>query len=65
MAPEHRRAKRMEQKETAHRTCPACGSTDYVFRGRKKIEAEPGKQAAVETKYRCRACGKEWRVKAD
>jgi transposase-like protein len=46
-----------------HRTCPACGSTDYVFRGRKKVPAEQGQPAAVETKYRCRACGKEWKVR--
>lgn len=42
------------------KTCPACGSNDYQFRTRKKIE-EP--EPAVETKYRCKACGHEWRVR--
>jgi DNA-directed RNA polymerase subunit M/transcription elongation factor TFIIS len=47
------------------RTCPKCGSDDYTFRHRKKIEADPeeGEPPAVETKYRCKACGKEWRVR--
>jgi transposase-like protein len=53
----------MDQQQTARRTCPACGSSDYVFRGRKKIAAEPGQEAATETKYKCRACGKEWKVR--
>jgi YgiT-type zinc finger domain-containing protein len=53
----------MDQQQTASRSCPACGSSDYVFRGRKKVEPEPG-QAAVETKYKCRACGEEWKVRA-
>jgi DNA-directed RNA polymerase subunit M/transcription elongation factor TFIIS len=49
--------------ETAgKRFCPACGSGDYAFRGRKKVEAEPGKQE-IETKYRCKACGHEWKVR--
>jgi DNA-directed RNA polymerase subunit M/transcription elongation factor TFIIS len=47
----------MEPNETASRTCPKCGSGDYQFRSRKKIE-EP---KAVETKYRCKPCGHEWR----
>jgi len=45
------------------RCCPECGSREYVFRGRKKVPAEAGRPAAVETKYRCRACGKEWKVR--
>jgi DNA-directed RNA polymerase subunit M/transcription elongation factor TFIIS len=45
------------------RTCPQCGSGDYAFRSRKKIEAADGQEVAVETKYRCKACGHEWRVK--
>jgi transposase-like protein len=44
------------------RTCPECGSYDYQFRNRKKV-AEEGKGEAVETKYRCKACGHEWRVR--
>jgi DNA-directed RNA polymerase subunit M/transcription elongation factor TFIIS len=45
------------------RSCPQCGSGDYAFRSRKIIEAADGHEAAVETKYRCKACGHEWRVK--
>jgi transposase-like protein len=41
------------------KTCPACGSGDYMFRSRKRIEAAEGQQAAVETKYLCKSCGKE------
>lgn len=53
----------MDQLVNPARCCPKCGSSEYVFRGRKKVTAEAGKgrAAAVETKYRCRACGKEWR----
>jgi DNA-directed RNA polymerase subunit M/transcription elongation factor TFIIS len=54
----------MDQQQAAARNCPACGSTDYVFRGRKKIAAEQGQPAAVETKYRCKGCGNEWKVRA-
>jgi transposase-like protein len=48
------------------RTCPACGAADYLFRGRKKIADESGKNegGTVETKYRCKACGEEWRVRS-
>jgi transposase-like protein len=53
----------MDPKQ-ASRTCPACGSDRYEFRSRKKFEAEPGQQPAVETKYRCKSCGKEWRDRA-
>jgi transposase-like protein len=52
----------MSESQSASKTCPACGSTDYVFRSRKKVAATPG-QEAVETKYKCRACGKEWKVR--
>lgn len=45
------------------KTCPKCGSGHYLFRSRKKIEAADGREAAVETKYRCKACGHEWKVK--
>jgi DNA-directed RNA polymerase subunit M/transcription elongation factor TFIIS len=51
----------MEQTVTPRRNCPACGSGDYQFRSRKKV-AEEAKREAVETKYRCKACGHEWRV---
>jgi DNA-directed RNA polymerase subunit M/transcription elongation factor TFIIS len=44
------------------RACPKCGSADYQFRSRKKI-IEEGKPEAVETKYRCKKCDHEWRVK--
>jgi DNA-directed RNA polymerase subunit M/transcription elongation factor TFIIS len=46
------------------KTCPKCGSGEYTFRGRKKVEAENGEPEAVETKYRCKACGHEWKVRA-
>ena len=53
----------MNQFVNAARCCPKCGSKDYAFRARKKIEAQPekGEAAAIETKYRCKACGKEWK----
>ncbi len=50
-----------QQQQPAGRNCPASGSTDYVFRGRKKVAAEGEKPAAVETKYTCRACGHAWK----
>ena len=49
--------------EQPAKTCPKCGSGDYTFRSRKKIEAAEGQEAAVETKYRCKACGHEWKVR--
>jgi DNA-directed RNA polymerase subunit M/transcription elongation factor TFIIS len=52
----------MEPTSTG-RACPKCGSTDYLFRGRKKLTEEPGKAGAVETKYRCKECGHEWKVR--
>jgi DNA-directed RNA polymerase subunit M/transcription elongation factor TFIIS len=45
------------------RTCPECASKEYVFRGRKKIAAEVDQAAAVETKYMCKSCGHEWKVR--
>ena len=36
------------------KTCPQCGSQEYLFRGRKKI-VEEGKPEAVETRYSCKA----------
>jgi DNA-directed RNA polymerase subunit M/transcription elongation factor TFIIS len=51
--------------EQPKKTCPNCGSDDYIFRGRKKIEAKPenGEPATLETKSRCKACGHEWKVR--
>ncbi len=51
--------------EPRKRNCPACGSDDYLFRSRKPIEADPvkGEPESWETKFRCKACGKEWREK--
>jgi DNA-directed RNA polymerase subunit M/transcription elongation factor TFIIS len=55
----------MDEDKTANRNCPACGSTDYTFRSRKKIAPEPGREEGetTETKYRCKACSHEWRVR--
>src|SRR5262249_35729014 len=55
------RGTRMEQLKT----CPKCGSGEYTFRGRKKIEAEAekGEPEAWLTRYRCKSCGHEWKVK--
>jgi hypothetical protein len=38
--------------EQPAKTCLKCGSGDYTFRGREKIEAAEGHAMAVETKYR-------------
>jgi DNA-directed RNA polymerase subunit M/transcription elongation factor TFIIS len=43
------------------RTCPACGSGDYQFRSQRKV-VEEGTEV-VETKYRCKACNHEWKVR--
>jgi DNA-directed RNA polymerase subunit M/transcription elongation factor TFIIS len=51
----------MEPNATG-RDCPKCSSTDYVFRGRKKLPPEPGQaNGPVETKYTCRKCGHTWK----
>ena len=57
----------MDQAELPARACPACGSDDYLFRGRKQIPADEagGRPVATETKYRCRRCGHEWKVRRD
>jgi DNA-directed RNA polymerase subunit M/transcription elongation factor TFIIS len=55
----------MDQPGTASRTCPACGSADYAFRGRRQVPAEVGRSVTVETKYRCKACGHEWKVRVE
>jgi hypothetical protein len=51
----------MDQQQTRSR--PACGSTDYVFKGWKRVPTEPGQAPAIETKYACRVCGHEWKVR--
>lgn len=53
----------MDVNAWKNRTCPACGSGEYAFRSRKKIEPKDGQEAAVETKYRCKACEHEWKEK--
>jgi DNA-directed RNA polymerase subunit M/transcription elongation factor TFIIS len=45
------------------RRCPECGSKEYVFRGRKRVAADAGRPASIETKYLCKACGHAWREK--
>ena len=50
----------MDETTPAKKSCPECGSRQYQFRSRKKVAGEHGE--AVETKYRCKACGHEWRV---
>jgi hypothetical protein len=54
----------MDQSVTAMRSCLACGSTEYLFRSRKEIVPELGQSEGklIETKYRCKECGHEWRV---
>ena len=49
----------MDAKQKIGRTCPEGGSEKYLFRGRKKIMAENGQEAAMETKYRCKECEHE------
>ena len=46
------------------RKCPKCGKSEYKFRGRKKLPANPetGEPQQWDTKFRC-ACGHEWREK--
>jgi hypothetical protein len=36
---------------------------DYTFRSRKQIEATPEQEAMLETKYRCKVWGEEWKEK--
>ena len=47
------------------RTCPKCGSNEYAFRSRKRIEADGDQPAAIETKYRCKKCQHEWRERVE
>ena len=50
----------MVQPYVPMKKCPKCGKSDYQFRGRKKAAGEPEQW---DTKFRCRACHHEWRVK--
>jgi DNA-directed RNA polymerase subunit M/transcription elongation factor TFIIS len=49
--------------EPPAKSCPKCDSGAYTFRSRKSIEAAEGQEALVETKYRCKACGHDWKVR--
>ena len=52
----------MDQQNPGAKTCPQCGSSDYAFRSRKKVTDELATET-VETKYRRKACGYQWRQK--
>ena len=54
----------MEQQQPAAKTCPKCGSGDYQFRSRKKTPATDSEPEATETKYRCKKCEHEWKVRS-
>ena len=43
------------------RCCPECQDKAYTFRGRKVVDGTEDEGKLVETKYRCRPCGHEWR----
>jgi transposase-like protein len=51
----------MEQQNPPNRVCPTCKSANYTFRSRKQIEATAKQEAMLETKYRCKGCGEEWK----
>jgi DNA-directed RNA polymerase subunit M/transcription elongation factor TFIIS len=53
----------MAERFIPSQKCPKCGSTEYQFRSRKTIVLEKDQGEAVETKYRCKACGHEWRAR--
>ncbi len=53
----------MDEPAKPNRACRACGSGDYTFRSRKQIEPTAEQEAMLETKYRCKACGDEWKEK--
>ncbi len=55
----------MDQQTPPARVCPACGSTDYLFRGRKKLAANPekGEPEVWETTRRCTPCEHVWKEK--
>jgi hypothetical protein len=56
----------MENQSPQERSCPSCGSGEYRFRALKKVPAEtaqPGGEA-LETKFLCKQCGKEWTMRS-
>ncbi len=54
----------MAQPDLATRKqCPKCGSEERLFRSRKSVAATDSGPAGVETKYRCKACGADYRVR--
>ncbi len=55
----------MSDQKPVLKSCPECGSHDYAFSGRKKIPADPkkGEAEAMETKYRCKKCEHEWKLR--
>jgi hypothetical protein len=55
----------MVQPFVPSKKCPQCGKSEYQFRGRKKIAADQATSQPEQwdTKFRCRACNHEWRVK--
>ena len=54
----------MTHQLIAAKTCPKCDSSDYTFRAPKMIDPDPDQEhGPVETKYLCKACGYEWKVK--
>lgn len=59
-----REHQRVEQEVSNVRKCPACGSRDYVFRGRKKIASQPGRAEDIETRFRCKPCAHVWKERA-
>lgn len=44
------------------RTCPECQCPKYFFRSRRTVDLPEGGKA-TETKYRCRDCEYEWKVR--
>jgi transposase-like protein len=48
---------------TDKKQCPKCGSEERLFRSRKTVTASAEGAPGVETKYRCRSCGKDYRVR--
>ena len=55
----------MDAGSTPKRCCPKCGSDNYTFRFRRKITPEPGQEEPeeMETKYKCKTCEHEWKVR--